>query len=133
MAHLISFKTTKFDPAREPENPINPIPGHSVLAWLRVELAKPQCTSTEPDAEDWGWYINVEMNGTMYMVGAGTDGEEAGPDVEWLLQVHKSRSFTDKLFGRSKMDANDPLVARIESILRADPQIQDVSIEREAN
>jgi hypothetical protein len=35
VAHVISFATDAFDPSTEPENPINPIAGHSVLAWLR--------------------------------------------------------------------------------------------------
>jgi hypothetical protein len=45
--------------------------------------------------------------------------------------VHRHRSLTDKLFGRNTMAADDSLSALIERILRADPQIADVSVERE--
>jgi hypothetical protein len=58
MAHLISLETAAFDLRAEPRNPINPIGGHSVLAWLRTALA-PQAQLTEPEAEDWGWYSMV--------------------------------------------------------------------------
>jgi hypothetical protein len=60
MAHLIAFRTARFDVGAETPNPTNPIAGRSVLNWLREELAKSRYTSTEPDTEDWGWYMNVE-------------------------------------------------------------------------
>ena len=54
MAHLISFKTSRFDVRTETSNPINPIAGQSVLAWLRPHLAETGYRATDPDAEDWG-------------------------------------------------------------------------------
>jgi len=40
MAHVVSFRTSKFDVRTETPNPINPIAGQGVLRWLRLELAK---------------------------------------------------------------------------------------------
>ena len=131
MAHVVSFSTRKFDVSAETPNPINPIAGQSVLTWLRAELAKAQYTATEPDTEDWGWYIDVTGNDGSYLVGASADADGSTPNVEWVIQVHKHRSFTDKVFGRNKMVADDSLAALIERIVRADPQISDVSVERE--
>ena len=131
MAHLVSFRTAKFDVTAEDPNPINPIPGQSVLRWLRVELARNHYTVTEPSTEDWGWYIDAEGEGGHYMVGASADAEDIASDIEWVLQIHKHRSFKEKVLGQHKMTDDDPLVALIERIVRADPQISEVSVERD--
>jgi hypothetical protein len=67
-----------------------------------------------------------------YLVGASAEPESSTADVEWILQVHKHRSVKDKVLGRNKMGADDPLVALIESVMRADKQIREVSVERDA-
>ena len=131
MAHIVSFRTGKFDVSAETPNPINPIAGQSVLIWLRAELAKAHYTATEPDTEDWGWYMDVAGNDGSYLVGASADADASTPDVEWVVQVHRHRSMSDKLFGRNKMAPDDPLAALIERIVRGDSQISDVSVERE--
>lgn len=126
MAHIIEFKTAKFDPSKEPPNPINPIAGQSVLAWLRQSVL---ATATAPEHEDWGWYIEVENEGAGYLVGSICHEVEegaSGPDRHWLIQIHKNRSVLDKLFGRNKLEANDPLVRKVVTALRSDAAIQDV-------
>ena len=70
MARLISFRTSKFDISKEPPNPINPIAGQSVLTWLKETLAGSGYTLSEPDAEDWGWYMDVHADGQAYLIGA---------------------------------------------------------------
>ena len=132
MAHVVSFRSSKFDVSAETPNPINPIAGQSVLTWLRGELAKAHYTATEPGTEDWGWYIDVTGNDGSYLVGASADADGSTADVEWVIQVHKHQSFADKMLGRNKMAADDSLGALIERILRADPQISEVSVDREA-
>jgi hypothetical protein len=131
MAHIVTFRTGKFDISAETPNPTNPIAGQSVLKWLRAELAKAHYTATEPDTEDWGWYMDVTGNDGSYLVGASADADSSTPDVEWVVQIHKHRSFTDKVFGRNKMAADDSLASLIELIVRAEPQISDISVERE--
>jgi hypothetical protein len=131
MAHILSFRTRKFDVTAETPNPTNPIAGQSVLRWLRAELSTAGYTAAEPDTEDWGWYIDVTSNDGSYLVGASADADGSTPDVEWVIQVHRHRSMSDKLFGRNKMVADDPLVALIERIMREDPMISGVSVERE--
>ena len=132
MAHLISFTTARFDVRGEKPNPINPIAGQSVLLWLREELLRAQYRVTEPDTEDWGWYIDVERAGASYLVGASADPAEPTPTVEWIVQVHKNRSIKDKMLGRNKMAADDPLFALIEEIVRGDSRIERVSVTRGA-
>jgi hypothetical protein len=129
MAHVISFITSRFDIAAEKPNPINPIAGQSVLLWLKAELLRADYQVTEPDAEDWGWYMDVQDADAAYLVGASADAE--GP-LEWTVQVHKHRSMTDRLLGRNKMAADDRLSALIERLVRADAVMQQISVVREA-
>lgn len=132
MAHVISFRTARFDVSREPPNPINPIAGHSVLEWLRGQLARARYRSTAPDTEDWGWYIEVEGGSGSYLVGASADADGSTGSVDWTVQVHKHRSLKDKLLGRNHMTADDPLFALIEEIVRADAAMEQVAVDKEA-
>jgi len=131
MAHLISFKTSRFDVSREKPNDINPIAGQSVLLWLRDELTNARYQVTEPATEDWGWYIDVVGADGSYLVGASADATDATPPVEWIVQVHKSRSLKDKILGRNKMAPDDPLLTLIEKLVRADDRIAEIEVARD--
>lgn len=130
MAHLITFTTARFDISKEPPNPINPIAGHGVLMWLREELSKARYQASEPDTEDWGWYIHVQGSDASYLVGASGAEEEPGSPVEWTIQVHRNRSIKDRILGRSKLALDDPLFAIIERTVRADSRIEQVEVTR---
>jgi len=132
MAHLISFISDRFDVSAEKPNSINPIAGQSVLLWLREELVRAQYRVTEPETEDWGWYVDVASEDASYLVGASADAADPTPTVEWTVQVHKNRSMKDKVLGRNKMAADDPLFAVIERIVRGDSRIEQVSVTRDA-
>ena len=135
MPHLISFTSSAFDPAAEPENPFNPIAGQAVLAWLRGQLVEAGLDVTEPGPEDWGWYVDVTTADGNYLVGATLEGEpdeEGRTAFDWILQIHRMRSMRDKLFGRNKMTEEDPLAARIETIVRGHPDVGDVDIQHSA-
>ncbi len=132
VVHVISFITAKFDVAGEKPNPINPIAGESVLHWLRERLAPAGYTATEPDAEDWGWYVDVLGADATYLLGASGEPDERGAPVDWTLQVHKRRSLRDRITGRNRMTRDDPLVALIERIVSEDPGITDIHVDRDA-
>ena len=136
MAQLISFKTSIFDPREEQPNPINPIAGESVLRWIREHVLDGKYASTEPDAEDWGWYIEVNVADSRYLVGASGQFEEPGENadaaLEWLVQVEKLRSLVDKLLGRNKMQPEDILVTVLVDALKAEPAFSEVSVEKDA-
>jgi hypothetical protein len=131
MARLISFTTDRFVVSGERPHPINPIAGQAVLLWLREELLRAQYRVTEPDTEDWGWYIHVEGADASYLVGASAEAGDPTPTVAWIVQVHKDRSTKEKLLGRNKMAADDPLFALIEQIVRGDSRNQQVSVTRD--
>ncbi len=130
MTVVISFQTGLFDTAAEPENPFNPIAGRSGLVWLQGKLDAVGYTSTEPDAEDWGWYIDVTGADASYMVGAiaFTDEQPDKPsELEWLFQVDKSRSVAEKLFGKNKIGQDDALVQAIFTCLNHEDGIHAVA------
>ena len=131
MAPVISFTTDRFDVSGERANSINPIAGQAVLLWLREELLRAQYRVTEPDTEDWGWYIHVEGADASYLVGASAEAADPTATVEWVVQVHKDRSMKEKLLGRNKMAADDPLFAFLEQIVRGDSRIRQVSVTRD--
>ena len=129
MARVIRFNTAKFDVSKERPNPINPIPGESLLLWLR-EQAKPHVAVTEPDAEDWGWYSFVEWKGRQYLLGSSASEEESG-EREWILQVDKQRSVKEKLLGREKMGADDDCAQFFQQLLEDEPSFTAVSVDAE--
>ncbi len=128
MARVIRFITDKFDVSKERPNPINPIPGESLLSWLR-ERAQPRVHLTEPDAEDWGWYSYADWNGRQYLIGASASEEE--DEREWILQIDKQRSMKEKLLGREAMRNDDDCAAYFQSLLEAEPAFKSVSIDPE--
>lgn len=131
MAHLVTFRTAKFDPKAEPANPINHIAGHAVLSWLTASLRGTGYTCGEPDAEDWGWYVDVTGPGATYLLGAsGEDDPSDHGTIEWTVQIHRQRAFADKLLGRNAHLADDALTALVEKIVRAEPTAAEITVDR---
>lgn len=131
MAHLVTFRSARFDPSAEPANPINPIAGHAVLVWLAGSLRNAGFECGEPDAEDWGWYFDVTGHGATYLLGASGEGEsgEKAP-IDWTLQIHRHRSLTDRLLGRNAHAVDDALTALVERLVRAEPGFEEIEVDR---
>jgi hypothetical protein len=130
MAHLISFVTDRFDPAKETPNDINPIAGEALLLWLRERLQPLGYTTTLPETEDWGWYVYTDSGASRYLVGASGD-PETGPDTHWFIQIHKQRSLRDKMFGRNRLSSTDELSEAVERLVRGEKDFRDVSADKE--
>lgn len=141
MAHLITFLSTRFDVAREPVNPINPIAGFGPLAWLRERLLALGFQCGAIDAEDWGWYCHVSTAAGPYLVGCSADGVDGDDSddrdttaveegVEFRLQIETVRSLKDRLTGAHVMRDDDPLSRRVEQLLRDDPATARLEIDR---
>ena len=132
MANLITFRTSLFDPAAEPENPYNPIAGQSALVWVRAEVLGDDYESSEPDAEDWGWYTEVVADDEVYTVGAICfDEEDQPPDepLDWMIQVVKRRRFADVMRRRGAMSPDDRLTSTLVDAFEANPAFEQVSLE----
>lgn len=126
MARVIRFMTDKFDVSKEPTNPINPIPGQSLLVWLRAQ-SQGRTQLTEPDAEDWGWYSFADWNGRQYLIGSSASDDDG--EREWILQIDKQRSMKEKLLGREAMAADDECAAYFQALLAAEPAFKSVSVD----
>jgi hypothetical protein len=131
MTHLVTFTSSQFDVAAETPNPINPIAGESVLKWLRERLLGDGYEITEPEPEDWGWFIYVKKHEMTYLIGASSDVDESDPR-EWIIQIHRQRSLKDKLLGQNKLVESDALSSRIERIVRESPGFQYVQVDKGA-
>ena len=130
MNQAIHFKTSMFDVSKEKKNPINPIYGRSLLEWLREEL-KGKLEITEPEAEDWGWYSELEYQGRHYLIGACAQfeaGDDPNTELEWVFQVDKLRSLKDKLFGKNKMTVADSCFVFFKEFLEGHPSIHNVQV-----
>jgi hypothetical protein len=127
MEPAIHFHTRLFDVSLEPENPINPIRGHSLLEWLR-ERVPAQLDMTDPDAEDWGWYAHVNWEGRTYMVGAAANESEDG-NHEWVLSLTKHRSLKERVLGKARMLGDDPCLVFFRRLIAGEPDFQQVSVQ----
>ncbi len=132
MAIVLRFRSSKFDPSQEDTNPINPIAGQGPLLWLREQLERDGFSSTVPDTEDWGWFIEVQVGDERYLLGASDQSEPQEGEVDWALQVVKVRRMAQKLLGKNKLQEGDPLANHLETLLRAEPSIQELEVEIDA-
>lgn len=127
MHPVIRFRSRLFDLSKEPPNPINPIPGASLLEWLRARVPA-SLSMSEPAAEDWGWYSDVQLEGRSYLIGSSADESEDG-NHEWALQIEKTRSLREKMLGQAKMSGDDACLALIQHLLQQEQAFTDVSVE----
>ena len=124
---VIHFQSKLFDTSLEPDNPINPIRGSSLLDWLRDQLPADLAMSS-PDTEDWGWYSHVDWHGRTYMIGSCAHESPDG-NHEWVLQIEKSRSLKERVLGQAKVSTDDPCFAWLKDLITQEPSFTDVSIE----
>jgi hypothetical protein len=130
LARVLRFCTAVFDVAKERPNPINPIPGESLLLWI-IERAKGSVEISAPDTEDWGWYSYADWRGRKYLLGASACDEEEDGRREWVLQIDKQRSVKEKLLGRAKMSQDDECAKYFQSLLEREASFRDLSIDPE--
>ncbi|MGC4054740.1 MAG: hypothetical protein QM757_38330 [Paludibaculum sp.] len=128
MAKVIRFFTSALDVTRERPNPINPIPGESLLLWL---IGKTQGTLaiSAPEAEDWGWYCYADWKGGNYLLGACALEPTNDGKREWLLQIDKFRSTREKLLNQARMSQDDECADYFQHLIEREPEFQEVSID----
>lgn len=130
MVELFRFTTDRFDPGDEEPNPINPIPGKALLAWLCAELRAQGHETKGPDPEDWGWFASIAIERARYMVGASGEPVSTGR-VDWTLQIHRRVSLWERLRGANALKLDDPFIAVIESLLRSQSDLHHLERESE--
>ena len=130
MTRVLRFHTGVFDVSKERPNPINPIPGESLLLWL-IDRARGSVPISPPDTEDWGWYSYADWKGRKYLVGACTYEPDENGEREWVLQIEKLRSMKEKLIGSEKMSQDDDCARYFQQLLEREASFRDVSVDPE--
>lgn len=131
MQFTLSFKTAMFDVTKEDENPVNPIFGQSLLVWLKGIISD-DLEMESPDAEDWGWYSYIHWKGRKYLLGSTAyfeEGDDPRAEIEYVLQIHKIRSFKEKLFGHEKMSHEDECFTYIKYFFESESNINSLVVE----
>lgn len=125
---VIAFDSGLFDVETEPPNDVNPIRGHSFLAWLAPVLETGAYRVRGPFTEDWGWYLAVSGPAGRYIVGASALSPSS-TIVDWTVQITRSRSLRERLRGAGRIGPADPLVRRIEATIREQVGATEVVVE----
>jgi hypothetical protein len=121
----VTFRSGKFSPYDGEQEQINPGLWGKRLAEYFVEKLKETGIETEEIIpEDWGWYIPIKNDGFRLAICCG---HQDGDDDEFLCFTEPSTPIIKKWF--KKIDATEQLnslVAAMDKILRADPEIRNV-------
>jgi hypothetical protein len=124
------FRSSRFNLSGVGDHFINPCCfGEDLAAWLREKLTERGIHADPPGQEDWGWYLGLSHDGAKYLLGISGNADESSTtenDGEWRIVVDKSRSVGQRLRGSGKITQDDPMVAAIEEILRAESNFHDL-------
>jgi hypothetical protein len=125
MKTQVEFRSSQFPPYEGEEEQINPgLWGKRLAEYLAQKLTEKGFETDTIIAEDWGWMVPIRNEGFLLAVCCGHQDGEAD---SFLCFTEPSQPVVKKLF--RKIDATVPLtrlIAAIEQILAADPEIRDV-------
>lgn len=124
MPMLIEFLNPTIDSSAERENPYNPIKGLVLGEWIVARLAEQGIKASSVEPEDWGWFTDLSFEGRTYLVGF----IEYEDDGSFLIQIHKQRSFFEKLTGKEKQGEDDPVARQIQSVVEASPESREIRV-----
>jgi hypothetical protein len=100
--------------------------GEDLAEWLIDKLRAGEFSLGESSQEDWGWEIEAEKDGEVFLVQLGIMDESIGEEnAEWLISIEKPKSW----FSFKKPDSSnfERLCRKIEEVLRAEPAITEIS------
>lgn len=119
------FRSSKFPPYEDEAEQVNPGLWGRRLAEFLVDSLASNGMRVEPIiAEDWGWYIPLELDGVRLALCCG---HQDGDAEEFVLFTDPSRPTVRR--GFREVDVTRQLTALIDTldeILTADPDIYDV-------
>lgn len=125
MKTFVEFRSDKFPPYEDEEEDINPgLWGKRLAEYFVENLPGHGITTEKIIAEDWGWYIPMQIEGFSLAICCG---HQSGDDDEFLCFTDPADPVVRKFF--KKMDATQALSRLLEAIreiLSADPNIRDV-------
>ena len=96
--------------------------GEDFSNWLVEALTNVGVEADVICMEDFGWANYAKYKGVTYLmcVGGNSDEEPNHPNYgEWHVMLERQRTFMQKLLGKNKISASDPIVAKVVEVLRA--------------
>ena len=105
--------------------------GEDFSEWLVSALSAVGVSADVICMEDFGWANQAEYQGVSYLmcVAGNSEDDASRPNYgQWHVMLERHRTFAQKLLGKYKTSASDPIVGRITQILRA-AGFADVTIE----
>src|SRR5690348_4799970 len=126
MKTQVEFRSSKFPPYEGEENEINPgLWGKRLAEYWVAKLAEKGIGPGEMIAEDWGWYVRFEIEGTRLALCCG---HQFGDDDEFLSFTDPATPVVRKWL--RKVDVSAPLTRLTEAmaaILASDPDIREIN------
>ena len=96
--------------------------GEDFSRWLVSALSEAGVAADTICMEDFGWANQAEYQGLSYlMCVAGNSEDDPGrPNYgEWHVMLERHRTFAQKLLGKNRTSASDPIVDKVTQVLRA--------------
>ena len=132
MRSHVTFTTRRFNQIEVKPHFINDCCfGEGFSKWLVSELSAAGVDADVICMEDFGWANQAEYEGTSYLmcVAGNSDEDPSRPNFgEWHVMLERSRTFMQKLLGKNKASATDPIVDRVTHVLRG-AGFADVTVE----
>jgi hypothetical protein len=95
--------------------------GEDLSHWLVPALAAHGVEADVVCMEDFGWTNSASHAGASYLVcvsGNGA-GDASRPDYgQWHVMIERDRTLMQKILGRNRLSATDPVVQKVAQILR---------------
>jgi hypothetical protein len=105
--------------------------GEDFSKWLVSELSAVGVDADVVCMEDFGWANQAEYQGVSYLmcVAGNSDEDPTRPNYgEWHVMLERNRTFMQKILGKNKASATDPVVGKVTQVLRA-AGFADVTVE----
>lgn len=126
MKTFVEFRSSKFPPYDGEQEQINPgLWGKRLAEYLVASLRQRGLQPDAPIAEDWGWYIPIEIDGAKLALCCG---HQSGEEDEFLCFTNPQAPIVRKLFKR--IDVTEQLArltGAVNEILLADPDIRAIA------
>ena len=125
MKTQVEFRSAKFPPYEGEEEQINPgLWGQRLTEYMVGKLSDQGIETGEMYAEDWGWYLPIQIG----EAGLGLCcGHQDGDDDEFVCFTEPSTPIVKKLFRKTDVTAElTRLTGAMQEILSSDPEISDV-------
>ncbi|NHZ37816.1 hypothetical protein [Massilia rubra] len=94
--------------------------GEDFSRWLVASLESQAVEANVLCMEDFGWANTAKEAGNSYLMCVGGVADK-GPDHpnrgQWRVMLERNRTLMDKILGKNKISAEDPLVKKVVQIL----------------